>query len=89
MTREQALEKLISVRHHCFVNRDDSGYLMAFRDLNRLYVDLRDSEWLENRSRMPFQGHTGRSGARRKAGSRLCWPKGRKPVNKPESKERM
>lgn len=47
MTRSEALEKLISVRHHCFVRgmlqkNPDAGFALAFRDLNRLYVNLRD-----------------------------------------------
>lgn len=47
MTRSEALEKLISVRHHCFVRgvlqkNPDSGFALAFRDVNRLYVNLRD-----------------------------------------------
>ena len=44
MTREEALAKLISVRHFCFkLWREDSEEGRgAFRDLNRLYVELRD-----------------------------------------------
>jgi len=49
MTREQALAKLISARHHCFKRGvlgrhplDD--FRQAFRTLNRLYVDLRDQK---------------------------------------------
>lgn len=45
MTRDEALTKLVSVRHHCFVRgvlNDESGFREAFRDVNRLYVKLRD-----------------------------------------------
>lgn len=49
MNRNEALSKLISVRHYCyaqlrerhFSSRD--GYQAAFRTLNSLYVALRDS----------------------------------------------
>ena len=47
MTRDEALAKLISIRHHCFVRgvlgrsaQDD--FRQAFRTLNRFYVCLRD-----------------------------------------------
>jgi hypothetical protein len=46
MTREEALAKLISVRHHCFVAgvlHYEADYRDAFRTLNRLYVQLRDN----------------------------------------------
>jgi hypothetical protein len=48
MTREEALEKLISVRHHCFVRgvagrSPSKDFRLAFRTLNRLYVELRDN----------------------------------------------
>jgi hypothetical protein len=47
MTREEALAKLISVRHHCFgkgiIGRNpDSDFRQAFRTVNRHYVELRD-----------------------------------------------
>ena len=48
MTRAQAVEKLISVRHYCFVRgvleRFGGGddFRQAFRAVNRLYVELRD-----------------------------------------------
>jgi hypothetical protein len=51
MTRDEALAKLISVRHYCFIRgvlkpwkgpKDDPDFRMAFRDVNRLYVALRD-----------------------------------------------
>lgn len=56
MNRQEILEKLISIRHHCFIRgvtgkrsrlrqydhppQDD--FRAAFRDVNRLYVRLRD-----------------------------------------------
>ena len=44
MSNGEALAKLISVRHHCFVRgvlgREDC-YRSAFRTLNRLYVELK------------------------------------------------
>jgi hypothetical protein len=55
MTRSEALEKLISVRHYCFVrgvlgNRKkghdehaEDDFRQAFRTVNRLYVELRDN----------------------------------------------
>jgi hypothetical protein len=41
------MEKLISVRHYCFVRGilgqcPDSDFRQAFRTLNRLYVEVRD-----------------------------------------------
>lgn len=58
MDRQEALEKLISVRHHCFVRgvlRDEGDFRMAFRDVNRLYVQLRDQgrERPVKKSRIP------------------------------------
>lgn len=49
MTRIEALAKLISVRHHCFERgvkgrHPDGDFRMAFRDVNRLYVELRDKK---------------------------------------------
>jgi hypothetical protein len=46
MNMEQAIEKLISVRHYCFVRgiagrKPESDFRMAFRDLNRLYVEVK------------------------------------------------
>jgi hypothetical protein len=43
---EQAADKLISVRHYCFVRgiagrKPESDFRMAFRDLNRLYVEVK------------------------------------------------
>jgi hypothetical protein len=43
---EQAREKLISVRHYCFVRgvvggSSDGDFRMAFRDLNRLYLEVK------------------------------------------------
>jgi hypothetical protein len=46
---EHAIEKLISVRHYCFVrgvlghDAWRQSYRQAFRTLNRLYVELRDA----------------------------------------------
>ena len=47
MTRDEALAKLISIRHHCFVRgvlgrsaQDD--FRQAFRTLNRVYVCMRE-----------------------------------------------
>jgi len=45
---KEALALLIHVRHHCFVNSElegDSDFRMAFRKLNRLYVQLRDNAY--------------------------------------------
>jgi hypothetical protein len=48
MTRDEAIEKLISVRHYCFVRgvlgRFDGGddFRQAFRTVNRPHVELRD-----------------------------------------------
>jgi hypothetical protein len=41
-----AAEKLISIRHHCFVRgilarHPEGDFLAAFRDVNRLYVEIR------------------------------------------------
>jgi hypothetical protein len=44
MTRAEALEKLISVRHYCFLRGVldcQDGFNAAFRDLNRLHVALK------------------------------------------------
>ena len=46
MTRQAAAEKLISIRHHCFVRgilarHPEGDFLAAFRELNRLYVEIR------------------------------------------------
>ncbi len=44
MNRAEAIEKLISVRHHCFLRGVldcQDGFNAAFRDLNRLYVALK------------------------------------------------
>jgi hypothetical protein len=43
---EHAREKLISVRHYCFARgvagrKPESDFRMAFRDLNRLYVEVK------------------------------------------------
>lgn len=42
----EALEKLISVRHYCFVRgvagrKPESDFRMAFRNFNRLYVEVK------------------------------------------------
>lgn len=56
----EATEKLISVRHYCFVRgvagrKPDGDFRLAFRDLNRLYVELkRQSE----RSKPPVPQRT-------------------------------
>jgi len=41
-----AVDRLISVRHHCFLKgvvgrSPDGDFRMAFRDLNRLYVEVK------------------------------------------------
>jgi hypothetical protein len=46
ITAREALDKLISARHYCFVRgivgrKPDGDFRMAFRDLNRLYVELK------------------------------------------------
>lgn len=52
MTRDEALAKVISVRHHCFArgilgrgaDRDSGGdedFRQAFRTVNRAYVEVR------------------------------------------------
>lgn len=66
MDREEALNKLISVRHHCFVGwrGHDDSYRLAFRDLNRLYVELRDGR------KAPESILRGRRGGRTNAVSR-------------------
>jgi hypothetical protein len=61
----EALDKLISVRHYCFVagilNRGSfcESYRQAFRTVNRLYVELRDA-------REGQKPHTGRRATQRK-----------------------
>ena len=58
MSRDEALARLISVRHYCFVRgvlgrgseRDSGGdgdFRQAFRIMNRLYVEVRDGIGLE------------------------------------------
>lgn len=45
MNREETLCKLISIRHCCFVQgirENKSDFRMAFRDVNRAYVTVRD-----------------------------------------------
>jgi hypothetical protein len=50
MTRNEALDKLISARHFCFMKwrefelSDDGGFMAAFRTLNKFYVALRDEK---------------------------------------------
>ena len=51
MSRDEALAKLISVRHHCFVRGvigknaerigGDDDFRQAFRTVNRLYVQVK------------------------------------------------
>ena len=61
----EAREKLISVRHYCFVagilNRGPfwESYRQAFRTVNRLYVELRDA-------REGQKPHTGKPATQRK-----------------------
>jgi hypothetical protein len=48
MIREEAIDKLVSVRHCCFVRgilgrSKDADFRQAFLTVNRLYVRLRDS----------------------------------------------
>jgi hypothetical protein len=62
----EAIEKLISARHHCFVagvlERGPfcQSYRQAFRTVNRLYVELRDA-------REGAKPHTKRHATRRMA----------------------
>jgi len=47
MNREETLGQLVSIRHHCFVRGivdNESDFRMAFRDVNRAYVTLRDEK---------------------------------------------
>ena len=44
MNQQEALDKLISIRHYCFlmgVQKEQAGFNEAFRTVNRLYVELR------------------------------------------------
>lgn len=64
MSRSSALDKLISIRHYCFVrgvlgkrshNRKldtppDEDFRQAFRIVNRLYVEVRDGDRLKRHS---------------------------------------
>jgi hypothetical protein len=65
MSREEAIAKLISVRHHCFVRgvlgqHADSAFRQAFRTVNRLYVEVRDNTALEDQSGVGKVGATRR-----------------------------
>ena len=59
MIDREATDKLISVRHYCFARgvagqKQDGDFRLAFRELNRLYVELkRQSE----RSKPPVLLH--------------------------------
>lgn len=49
MSRDEAIAKLISVRHHCFMlgvlgRSPLDDFRHAFRTINRLYVELRDQK---------------------------------------------
>jgi hypothetical protein len=70
MTRDEALAKLISVRHCCFVRgilgqAPDSDFRQALRTINRLYVEVRD--------RLEVQSDIRKAGARRRR-SADCTP---------------
>jgi hypothetical protein len=69
MTRDDAIAKLISVRHYCFVRgvlgRLGGGddFRQAFRTANRLYVALRDGIALKAMCSTGRRGATPRKAA--------------------------
>jgi predicted acyl esterase len=58
--RDEVLRKLISIRHHCFLRVDEEGsFRMAFRTLNRLYVEMRDGVALNTPIARPERSRRG------------------------------
>ena len=87
VTREEALAKLISIRHHCFIRgalgrsaQDD--FRQAFRTLNRVYVCMRDRP----------ERHSDTNGRAASQFSRPCRPKPcrreQEPLYRPSVEER-
>lgn len=67
MTRQETLRKLISIRHHCFlqgVKQGEAGFRDAFVTVNGIYVEMRDNRQARNvapkpaaHSKSRLQGH--------------------------------
>jgi hypothetical protein len=75
MTRDQAIDKMISVRGHAFrrgVLAGEGDYTAAFRDLNRLYVELRSKRSAPERADVAHCLECDRELVGRRAGAEFC-----------------